>query len=79
MTDSSSSDFNEISSTIEVVVAIAINQDGVVDSCVYDSIDVRAKLKYEIWLNTITNDKNLWVIKYVKTKIPLPLQFEEVQ
>ena len=62
----------------DVTVVIAVNEDGLVKSCIYDPYRVQNSLNYEDWMSEIRNDKRLWTLKTIKTKVPLPGQYEVV-
>lgn len=64
--------------TIEVTIAIALSENGDIESYPYEPYHVQKFEKFNKWLNEKREDKWLWHIKYVKTLVLSPISNEEI-
>jgi hypothetical protein len=62
---------------LDVVVVVAVSEDGLVSSSVQESCRLIQKRQHDEWLRSIREDKKLWTMKTIKTQIPMPVQYEE--
>ena len=62
---------------LEVVVVIAVSEDGVVTASVQEECRLVQKRQHDEWLRVIREDSKLWTLKKVKTYVPIPVQYEE--
>ena len=62
---------------LDVVVVVAVSEDGLVSSSVQESCRLIQKRQQDEWLRSIREDKKLWTMKTIKTQIPMPVQYEE--
>jgi hypothetical protein len=63
---------------IEVTVMVAVSEDGNVLVSVLDNCNVQRKRNHEAWLQALREDKKLWTLKTIKTLVPLPVQYDEI-
>jgi hypothetical protein len=63
---------------LEVTVVIAVREDGYVTCSVIEECRLIQKRAHEDWLRRIREDTtHLWVMKTVKTHVPMPIQYED--
>lgn len=62
---------------LDVVVVVAVSEDGLVTSSVQEECRLIQKRQHEEWLRSIRDDKRLWTLKTIKTQVPMPVQYEE--
>ena len=62
---------------LNVVVVIAVNEDGVITSSIQDDCRLNYKRKHEEWLQQLRQDSKFWTLKTIRTEIPMPVQYEE--
>lgn len=62
---------------LDVVVVVAVREDGLVTSSVQEECRLVQKRQHEEWLRLIREDKKLWTLKTIKTQVPMPVQYEE--
>lgn len=61
----------------EVIVAVAVSEDGLVTASVKDDCRLIQKRQHEAWLANIREDKKLWSMKTIRTLVPMPIQYED--
>lgn len=61
---------------LDVVVVVAVNEDGLVTSSVQEECRLIQKRQHEEWLRLIREDKKLWILKTIRTQVPMPIQYE---
>lgn len=64
---------------IEVLVTVAVSENGRVDCCIDDEYWVQQQEKHAAFMNTIRSDKQLWACKTVRVHVPIPIQFEDLR
>lgn len=62
---------------LDVTVVIAVSEDGLVLASVQDDCRLAQKAQHEAWLRQICESKRLWTLKTIKTRVPLPVQYED--
>jgi len=62
---------------LDVVVMVAVSEDGRVSVSADDDHHLIQKRKHENWLRMIREDEKLWTLKTIKTQVPMPVQYED--
>jgi hypothetical protein len=65
-------------SFIEVVIAVAVSDCGLSMVSLIDNNNIHARKKHQQWLDALKTDNRLWSVKTIKTFVPLPVQYEEI-
>jgi len=65
-------------SYVDVLICVAVSDCGNVLISLPDECNVQRRNKHQQWLDALKTDSRLWVVKTVKTSVPLPVQYEEL-
>ena len=63
----------------EVIVVVAVSQDGQVTSSIQEECRLIQKRQHQEWLKNIQEDKKLWSMKTIRTLVPMPIQYEDME
>lgn len=62
----------------EVVIVIAVSETGMIRCAPRNSGNIQTERDYEKWLQEIKEHPRLWTLKTIRTKVPLPVQYEAI-
>lgn len=63
---------------IEVVVVIAVSDGGLVRCSPVDDGNIQTGIAHKKWLQELKDHPRIWTLKTIRTKVPLPVQYEAI-
>lgn len=63
--------------TLEVMISIAVSENGEVEMCEANSYLMKRQQAYKTWTEKLRASSQLWHLKTVRVAVPLPVSFED--